>query len=127
MLKSHRSRGLLWLGAYLALMTTVVFSMVTVRGCSMARFGTTQARDDWQRWRDVAERQSRGDGPVQRRVRESAEPPALVLMREHFIACTSFALIMSSALFVTLMFTIRGVAKPRDPHHNSHRCDANPP
>jgi hypothetical protein len=45
---------------------------------------------------------------VKRREPKSAEPPALVLMRDHFAVCLSLAVVLSSVLFGTFMFFVRG-------------------
>jgi hypothetical protein len=97
-----------WLVAYAALMTAVVVMMLAARGCALQQFGTARANQEWQAWREVAKAQSRGTGPVERREQTIAEPPALLLMREHFPAALALALVTSSALFVTMMFTLRG-------------------
>jgi hypothetical protein len=96
---------------YAIMMTVVVVALVHARGRIVRQYATVGARADWQRWRDVARRQSAGDGPVQRREPASTEPPALVLMREHFVACTALAVTMTSALFVTLAYALRGVIR----------------
>ena len=47
-------------------------------------------------------------GPVKRREPKSLEPPALVLMRDHFAVCLGLALLLSTVLFGTFMFFVRG-------------------
>ena len=98
-----------WLIGFAAIILTVITLMLNARGCAERQYGSVQARDDWQQWREVTKRQSGLTGPVQRRERKTTQPPALVLMREHFVACLVFALVMSSAVFFTFMFTVRRV------------------
>ena len=50
---------------------------------------------------------------VQRRAPKSAEPPALVLMRDHFAACLAIAVLLSSVLFGTFMVLVRGALSSR--------------
>jgi hypothetical protein len=59
---------------------------------------------------------AQGAGPVKRRVPGSLEPPALVLMRDHFAVCLGFALLLSTVLFGTFMFFVRGAMWSGGPH-----------
>jgi hypothetical protein len=45
---------------------------------------------------------------VKRRAPKSAEPPALVLMRDYFAVCLALAIVLSTVLFGTFMFFVRG-------------------
>lgn len=101
--------SLLWLAAYCALMATIVGVMVRVRSAAMQSFGTEDAQAEWDAWRADAEEMSEGKGPVRRRPPQSAEPPALVLMRDHFGVCLGLALVLSSLLYGTAMFFLRGI------------------
>ena len=51
--------------------------------------------------------------PVKRRVPKSAEPPALVLMRDYFAVCLAIAVVLSSVLFGTFMVLVRGAMSSR--------------
>jgi hypothetical protein len=66
------------------------------------QFNSPQARAQWNEFRDEMKKI---EG---RRVSKREEPPQLQLLRDHFVACLSMALLLSSALFATLMFMIRG-------------------
>ena len=44
---------------------------------------------------------------------KSDEPPALVLMRDHFAVCLSGSLVISSVLFFFLAFLITGMFQPQ--------------
>jgi hypothetical protein len=102
--------SILWLMAYCALMATIVGVMVRVRSAAMQSFGTAGAQAEWNTWRADAQEMSEGKGPVRRRPPKSAEPPALVLMRDHFGICLALALLLSSLLYGTAMFFLRGIA-----------------
>ncbi|MCU0876389.1 MAG: hypothetical protein MUF06_01170 [Pirellulaceae bacterium] len=100
---------LLWLLAYCAVMATIVGVMVSVRSTAMQSYGTRDAQVEWDAWRADAREMSEGQGPVKRRPPKSAEPPALVLMRDHFGVCLALALVLSSLLYGTAMFFLRGI------------------
>jgi hypothetical protein len=98
----------LWLLAYFAVMGLVVGGLVYGRGQALATYGDSQAQNDWDAWRADAKEMALGAGPVKRREPKSPQPPALVLMRDHFAACVALALLLSSVLFITFMFFLRG-------------------
>jgi hypothetical protein len=68
-------------------------------------YGTDQAQQNWQLWRDTARK---GEGPVERESPASESPPALMLMQHHFNACLGFSLLLTTVLFMTLLFMLRG-------------------
>jgi hypothetical protein len=98
----------LWLLAYLAVMALVAAGLFYGRGQSVASYGTAAAQTEWDEWRSDAKDMAMGAGPVKRREPKSPEPPALVLMRDHFAACLGLALLLSTVLFGTFMVFIRG-------------------
>jgi hypothetical protein len=97
-----------WLAAYLAVLAAVVGGLFYGRQQALAVYGSNQAQTNWDAWRGDATKMAQQPGPVKRRAPKSAEPPALVLMRDHFVACAALSLVLSSVLFVTFMFFIRG-------------------
>jgi hypothetical protein len=106
------SRRALALGMalYLVLLGVVVGSMLKVREVTLATMGTPEARAEWETWRE-SEPNQRKDLPVSRRPPKSPEPPALVLMRDHFTVLMIAAIVFSSLLFVALAIAARGVLK----------------
>ena len=101
----------IWLAAYVLTMAAVVIGMRSYRTSAMAKYGSSEARADWQTWRTAADDISRS-GPVQRRPPKSTEPPPLVLMRDHFAACLGISMLLSSCLFAWFMFSARGAMRP---------------
>lgn len=69
---------------------------------------TPESQAHWDDWRAEAERQQAGGGPVSRRVPRVAEPPSLVLLRDHFGTSLLVLLVLSSALYFALAIMIRG-------------------
>jgi hypothetical protein len=105
----YKLSDLIWLLVYIALMAAVAGGLVYARNRVIAAYGTDQARAEWDTWREDAKSQAEGKGPVTRRVPKSAEPPALVLMRDYFAVCMVIAVGLSSVLFATFVFFVRGV------------------
>lgn len=98
----------LWLVAYVALLAAIVGGLFYARQRALAIYGTDEAQEQWEAWREDAQEHAEGQGPVARRVPRSAEPPALVLMRDYFGVCVVIAVALSSVLFGTLVIFIRG-------------------
>lgn len=97
-----------WLLAYLAVLALVVGGLIYGRSQALAIYGSEHAQADWDQWRARAKKMATQPGPVKRREPKSAEPPALVLMRDYFLVCSLLAVLLSSVLFATFMFFIRG-------------------
>ena len=112
------TQGWWWLGAYLICMLLVVWGMQRARQFATATYGTADAQSEWDAWRQAASRDTGAGQPVttgvQRRLPKSEAPPALVLMRDYYTSCLVFALLMSSALFGTLMIAVRGIFERGD-------------
>ena len=109
MASRYRLTDVIWLVLYVSLLAAVIGGLVYARSRVMAAYDTDQARSEWEQWREDAKEQAEGKGPVARRVPKSAEPPALVLMRDYFAVCVVIAVGLSSILFGTFVFLLRGV------------------
>lgn len=81
----------------------VVWSLVYARRSALSNLATPQSISDWQAWREDAEQLR------DRRVPKSAEPPGLVLMRDHFTVCLAGALLFTSLLYWVLAWFITGM------------------
>ena len=107
-----RASTFVWLLLYVICMSLVAIGMANARAWSIATFDTPEAQSDWDQWRNRARDESGQAGPVLgpviRREPQSEMPPALMLMQDHFAACLIFSLILSSALFFTMMIAVRG-------------------
>lgn len=99
----------IWLSVYLLTIGGVIGGMYFVRQSTLTVYGSGAAQEEWDVWRDAASERTTGQGPVKQRPPKSVEPPALVLMRDHFAVCLALAVLLSSVLFVTFMFFARGV------------------
>jgi hypothetical protein len=102
-----RPSYLVWLGLYLAMLAFVVVGLIRFRRVALETMGTPEARAQWQAWREAPPNQA-GDQPVRRRPPKSAEPPMLVLVRDHFAVVMTGAVLCSSLLFAALALAARG-------------------
>lgn len=102
--------NLAWLVIYFAAMAAVVLGLNYARTQALANFDNEVAQQAWDEFRTEMERQTAAeDASVLRRVPGESAPPTLRLLRDHFETTLGIALLLSSALFATLMFMIRGV------------------
>ena len=100
---------LLWLLIYLGMIAIVVFGMFRARSYALAEFASPQAQEQWQAWRTAVQEQKIEHETVQRKVPKSAEPPTLVLLRDHFTVCFIAAVVLSSLMFASILLFARGV------------------
>jgi hypothetical protein len=101
-----------WLVAYGIVLGGIVFLVVYARSRILAELDTPQARQEWNDWRERELAQASQGGPVHRRPPSSAEPPALVLMRDYFPVVMTAAVAFTSLLFGVSVFFLRGVLCP---------------
>ena len=98
-----------WLVGYAALSGVVVWSMFAARDQAIQELSTPQSVAQWQAWRDDVRQQQTEPAPVQRRVPRSAEPPALVLMRDYFAVSIFGAVLFSTALYWVIAWFVTGM------------------
>lgn len=112
---SRFATNLIWLLAYVAMLTVLIGSMIAVRGQMIAALDTPEAQAEWEAWRAEVRKQVERGGPVQRRVPRSPEPNALVLLRDHFETCVAAAVFFCSLLFFVMMLLLRGALRQPPP------------
>ncbi|HEY3395832.1 MAG TPA: hypothetical protein VGK58_24230 [Lacipirellulaceae bacterium] len=96
------SPGLLALIAgYVLLLVAILWSLMAARKWALAELATPESIRQWEAWREDVRQQEQQPGPVRRRVPKSAEPPALVLMRDYFAVS-----LVGAALFMTLLYWV---------------------
>ncbi|HEY2414111.1 MAG TPA: hypothetical protein VGI40_17835 [Pirellulaceae bacterium] len=118
-----------WLTAYVVVLALVVGGVRYMRGVAIAVYGTPQAQTEWDTWREDVKELEKQPYPVKRRTPKSAEPPALVLMRDYFGVCLAIAVVLSSVLFGTFMVMVRGATQSRVgfAHHDSAKRGGHSP
>ena len=104
----------LWLAAYLAMLVLVTVGMFAGRRMALEQLSTPEAKAEWEAWRK-SEPNVKDVGGVKRRPPSSTEPPALVLLRDHFGVMLFGALFFCSLLFVAVMFATRGALAKNAP------------
>src|SRR3954447_5573727 len=112
--KTFSLADLLWLLLFFALVAGVAALMFYVRDVTLAS-SPDQSQQQWDEWRAAVQKGEENRGPVQRRVPESPEPPALRLMRDHFAVCLVGALVISSLVFGTFVLLMRGALQSPSP------------
>ena len=94
--------------SYALLLTAVLGGSFTARAWARSVYGSREAQAQWQKWRAGAAKLS-SEGPVQRRVPKSDQPPALVLATTYFGICLAIVLVLTTVLFATAAFFVHGV------------------
>lgn len=118
--RSGRLRGWLWLCgfAYVALLGDVVWSMFVARGWALTEMSSTESAAQWEAWRDDVVAEQTKPTPVQRRVPQSKEPPALVLMRDHFGVMLAGAVLFSTLLYWVIVWFVSGILGSAQEFHD---------
>ena len=76
-----------WIVGYLVLIALIVWGFQQAYNWGTGAFSSTTEKKNWQEWRKTVVKQNKEQGPVERRVPKSEEPPLLVLMRDHYSTC----------------------------------------
>lgn len=107
-----------WLAMYLVWMALLVGGLAWGRQAALRAYSGAEAKQQWEEFRRDMARLSQ-QGPVERRQPASAEPPALVLMRDYFAVCLAATLVFGSLLFVMLAGAVRGaLSSDFQPHRD---------
>jgi hypothetical protein len=102
----------IYLLLYIVCMGAVYFGLRSAQASAIETYGTNDAQVEWESWRQEVRDLDVKKGPTSRRVPKSDAPPALVLMRDYFVACLVFSLVMTSALYWTTVVVFRGSLRP---------------
>ena len=93
---------------YLLLLVGITIGLLQAKSLALSNYGTDQAKHDWQQWREETQRQSTGEGPVQRRPASAEEPPVVLLLGDYFWTSWLAIISMLSVIFATLVFLAAG-------------------
>lgn len=104
--------------SYVAFLAGIVVACLYVRRATIETLDTPQAHAEWDQWRAAVPTLNE-TGPVQRKVPKSAEPPALVLMRDRFGTVIAAGLVFGSLLFGALVWPLRAVLVPEQRHSST--------
>lgn len=99
--------------AWLALVVGPPAALLAWRGQRLAVLQSPEAQARWDTFRDDMRRQSGRDGPVQRKVPKSVEPPELVWLRDHVPLAVIAWITLGGVLGGFLAVLVLGVARGR--------------
>jgi hypothetical protein len=97
-----------WILLYVGMIATIVLLLLRVQQQVQNDTLDPETQQHWEQWVETAREQAAGDGPVQRRVPQSKNPPLSVLMDQYFLVCLVTSCLLATALFLTLVFMIQG-------------------
>ncbi|MFO0905360.1 MAG: hypothetical protein U0939_20295 [Pirellulales bacterium] len=103
-------RAVIGVAGLAVVIIAVVAGMLWARRAAIATYGTPAAQAEWEDWRREAAAQAESGGPVQRKVPRSEEPPALMLMRDHFVPCLGAALTAACGVYGTFILLLFGAS-----------------
>jgi hypothetical protein len=98
-----------FIAGYIILIGAVVWSLVAARKWALTELATPESMREWEIWREDERKQDEQAGPVRRRVPKSAEPPALVLMRDYFPVSLIGAVVFMSLLYWVIAWFVQGI------------------
>jgi hypothetical protein len=108
-----------WWGiGYVVLAGTVVSSLLAAREWALTELSTSDSAAAWTTWRDDVRAQQLEPAPVQRRVPQSAEPPALVLMRDYLGVSLAAAILFSTLLYSVVVWMLVGMLAAPPPNES---------
>lgn len=115
-MQPHRSRaatvGFVAMAAtWLSLVIVPPVALMRVRSAWLERLERPEAQAQWDAFRSDMRRQSGRDGPVQRKVPRSAEPPLRVWLRDYVWLGVAAWILFGGVLGVALLFFVGGVAR----------------
>jgi hypothetical protein len=106
---------------YAVVLALIAWAVLAARERTLRLLGTPEAL---QQWRDFQQqerdRAAQSGQPVRRHVPTSLEPPALVLMRDHFPVILIGALAIGSTFYGFAVFVLRGLAAERARRRAAH-------
>jgi hypothetical protein len=104
---------LVLIAGYIIMIVAIVWSLRSARDWALTELATPEAMREWEAWREDERQQDDRAGPVRRRVPKSAEPPALVLMRDYFAVSLVGAVVFMSLLYWVIAWFVRGILQSR--------------
>jgi hypothetical protein len=93
---------------YLVAMALAVWGLRAAQQRVIASLGSEEALAEWRAFAEETRKKPAPGQAIERRPVKSDEPPALVLMRDHFIAILATSLVIGSFVYAFLTFLILG-------------------
>jgi amino acid transporter len=102
-----------WMFGYALLLAVAVWSVIAARSWALEELSTPASTAEWEDWRQDVRTQQAQPMPIQRRVPKSAEPPALMLMRDYFAIAMAAAVVFSTLIYWVLAWLAMGALSPQ--------------
>jgi hypothetical protein len=102
---------LILIAGYGLLLGAIVWSVMAAHKWALAELASPESLREWEAWREDVRQQEQRAGPVRRRVPKSAEPPALVLMRDYFAVSLAGALLFMTLLYWVIAWFVYGILR----------------
>ncbi len=98
--------------AYALLIGGAVWGLVAARGWAISTLDNSAEQENWAKWQeDTQAKQDDLQIPESRRGHTSAEPPALILLRDYFASLVTTTVILGTFLFAFFVFVARGASR----------------
>lgn len=110
----NRSRKIVvgWLLLYLVATLGMGWWLTRMRAAYLSGSDRPELQASWDAWKaDVKEDVEKGVGPVRRRVPTAGEPPATILLRDHFSTILVTGFLVWTAMFGFLAMATTGVIR----------------
>jgi hypothetical protein len=104
---------------YVVMLSGTLWALFAARQWAIVELATPQSTAQWEAWRADVRAQQDQPTPVTRVVPKSAEPPALVLMRDYFRVSMIGAILFSSVLFWICAWLLHGMLTSQTTRINS--------
>jgi hypothetical protein len=99
------------IAGYMLLLGAIVWSLIEARNWALTELATPESLREWESWREDERQQDQRAGPVRRRVPKSADPPALVLMRDYFAVSLVGAVLFMTLLYWVIVWFVYGILR----------------
>lgn len=97
--------------AWIALIVVPPVALLRVRAGWLQRLEQPEAQAQWDAFRADMQRQSGRDGPVQRKVPRSVEPPLRVWLRDYVWLGVAAWVLFGGIIGIAMLLFVRGVAR----------------
>jgi|DewCreStandDraft_4_1066084.scaffolds.fasta_scaffold26072_3 hypothetical protein len=102
---------LFWLMLGILVLAGAAAALWHAREWAMADLSGSSGRQAWHDWKEHTRKLASSGGPVARRPVQADEPPALVLLRDHFATVLAACLTLLAALLGFIGFVVRGILR----------------
>lgn len=113
---SRRKTIAVWLAIYVVLTTGLGYGLHRLWSSQLQSGSRPEAQAEWEAWKaDVERKADDPSQPVARRVPKTTEPPAVILLRDHFPAVVVTGALVWTAFFGFMALVTTGVLRGTPP------------